>query len=211
MILNEFKQLLIMLEKSDGFYEYLLQSNSENIILNKSKRNNIVNLTALGETILLIKKNNPNLKNDDITVIHDKINLVQDYIEHYWKHTKIDFVNSEESLEAQLVDNISSIFGNLISKILPLNNNEDLDRLISDEYRWVRESLRNIYSRVDHHNIKMVINMSEAALIKSYISAKEYKNATEFGVDIRRRLDSRFQTELKNHLDYLKTKDLLER
>jgi hypothetical protein len=57
----------------------------------------------------------------------------------------------------------------------------------------------------------MVINMSEAALIKSYISAKEYKNATEFGVDIRRRLDSRFQTELKNHLDYLKTKDLLER
>lgn len=211
IILKDLKQLLVMLEQSDGFYEFLHESNSENIIVKKAKRNNIVNLTALGETVLIIKKNYPKLNNEDITVIHDKINVVQEYIKHYWKHTKMDFVDSKNSLEVQLADNISSIFGNLISKILPLSSNNNLDKLISDDFRWIRDSLRSIYSRVDHHNIKMVINMREAALLKSYISENEFNNTAVFSADIMRRLDSRFNTELKNHLNAIETRALLKR
>ena len=211
VIAVEISQLVEGLEKRGEFTEYLYDTISENVRIKKSDRNNIVNLTALGETILMMKHNIKDLSNNEIVVFHDEIEVVQDYIKHYWKNTMIDFVKSKRTLEVQLADNIASIYGNLISKVLPLNTENDLPKLLSDDYSWIRKTIQKVFNYIDNNNIKLVISMREAALVKAYISKKDFKSLHEFNYDVLKRLESRFQTELSNHLSIDETKKLFDR
>lgn len=211
MIAIEISQFVESLEQTSGFIESLYETISENVLIKKTDRNNIVNLTALGETVLMMKNNLNHLSNNDIVIYHDQLEVVQDYIMHYWNQTKIDFVKSDRTVEVQLADNIASIYGHLISKILPLNGDSDLPKLLSEDYCWIRNTFKSIFRQIDHNNIKLVISMREAALVKSYISNRIFKNTHEFKNDVLLRLESRFQTELKNHLTIGETKDLFNR
>lgn len=159
----------------------------------------------------MMKHNIKDLSNSEIVVFHDEIEVVQDYIKHYWKNTKIDFVKSKRTLEVQLADNIASIYGNLISKVLPLNSENDLPKLLSDDYSWIRKTIQKVFNYIDNNNIKLVISMREAALVKAYISNKDFKSLHEFNYDVLKRLESRFQTELSNRLSIDEMKKLFDR
>lgn len=211
MIAVEISQLVEGLDNRGGFLKYLHDTISENVRIKKSDRNNIVNLTALGETILMIKHNIKDLSNNEIVIYHDEIEVVQDYIKNYWKNTKIDFVKSKRTIEVQLADNIASIYGNLISKVLPLNNDNDLHKLLSNDNAWIRQTIRKVFNNIDNNNIKLVVSMREAALVKAFISTKDFRDLLDFKHDILKRLESRFKTELSNHLSFDETNKLFDR
>ena len=186
----------------------LFNTNVENVEIKGSDRNNIVNLTALGETILLLKHNS-NLPVSQLNIFHDSINVIQDYISNYWEG-RIDFVNDNESIQIQIVDNLTSIIGNLINKTFPINSDKDLDKLLSNEFIWVRNNLKKIYNKVDNRNIKMVITLEEMAVLKSYIQDKNYKNTSDFKKEIIRRLNIRYSEEIRNHVSHTEASKILK-
>lgn len=195
--------------KSDKDYtDTLLQTNEENIEIKGNNRNNIVNLTALGETILLLK-HNKNLPISQLNIFHDSIAIIQDYISKYWEG-KIDFVNDSESIQIQIVDNLSSILGNLINKVYPIDSDKDLDKLLSSEFNWARINLKKIYNKVDNRNIKMVITLREMAVLKSFIEDKNYKDTLEFEEEITRRLNIRYSEEMRNHVSHTEASKILK-
>lgn len=81
----------------------------------------LINLTALGESLLMIKVNNENEFNN-AKVHHDKIhefeNEYKDSLGQY--DIDLDFVDSQESLLIQLADNIASVFRKAFSKTVEL-------------------------------------------------------------------------------------------
>lgn len=195
-------------EKDEDYLDTLCKTNAEYIYIKGGNRNNIVNLTALGETILLLKKNS-NLSNSQLNIYHDNIEIVQDYISHYWEG-EIKFINDNESIQIQIVDNISSILGNLINKVFPVNSDKDLEKLLGSEYNWVRKNLQIIYSKIDNRNIKMVIALREMAVFKSFLKNINYGDLLEFKQEIFRRLDIRYSEELRNHLSHTDASKILK-
>ena len=200
-----------ILESDSNYYEELKKDNVPNDRVKGKNRNNIVNLTSLGETILLIKYKNPNLINSQMQIHHDEIETVQDYIQANWKYENIDFVPSLNSLQVQICDNISSIVGNMIRQILPLRSDKDLHRLMKSDMDWVKKSVRKIFNRINPRNTKFVISMREMALIKSILSGIEFSNFIDFKEDLLIRLKSRLATEKKNHVDQSDAASILNR
>jgi len=209
----QIKQLWIdfikeLMKNDQDFIDTLFNTNVENVEIEGSDRNNIVNLTALGETVLLLKHNS-NLPISQLNIFHDSINVIQDYISNYWEG-RIDFVNDNESIQIQIVDNLTSIIGNLINKTFPINSDKDLDKLLSNEFIWVRNNLKKIYNKVDNRNIKMVITLREMAVLKSYIQDKNYKNTSDFKKEIIRRLNIRYSEEIRNHVSHTEANTILK-
>jgi len=200
-----------ILESDSNYYEELRDDNVPNDRVKGKDRNNIVNLTCLGETILLIKYNNPNLINSQMQIHHDEIETVQDYIQANWDYENLDFISSSNSLQVQICDNISSIVGNLIKQILPLKSDKDLHRLMKTDMEWVKKSLRDIFNRINPRNTKFVVSMREMALIKSILSGIVFPNIIEFKEDVLIRLRSRLATEKKNHIDQFDAVKILKR
>jgi hypothetical protein len=209
----QIKQLWIdfikeLMKNDQDFIDTLFNTNVENVEIEGSDRNNIVNLTALVETVLLLKHNS-NLPISQLNIFHDSINVIQDYISNYWEG-RIDFVNDNESIQIQIVDNLTSIIGNLINKTFPINSDKDLDKLLSNEFIWVRNNLKKIYNKVDNRNIKMVITLREMAVLKSYIQDKNYKNTSDFKKEIIRRLNIRYSEEIRNHVSHTESNTILK-
>jgi hypothetical protein len=209
----QIKQLWIdfikeLMKNDQDFIDTLFNTNVENVEIEGSDRNNIVNLTALVETVLLLKHNS-NLPISQLNIFHDSINVIQDYISNYWEG-RIDFVNDNESIQIQIVDNLTSIIGNLINKTFPINSDKDLDKLLSNEFIWVRNNLKKIYNKVDNRNIKMVITLREMAVLKSYIQDKNYKNTSDFKKEIIRRLNIRYSEEIRNHVSHTEANTILK-
>jgi len=209
----QIKQLWIdfikeLMKNDQDFIDTLFNTNVENVEIEGSDRNNIVNLTALVETVLLLKHNS-NLPISQLNIFHDSINVIQDYISNYWEG-RIDFVNDNESIQIQIVDNLTSIIGNLINKTFPINSDKDLDKLLSNEFIWVRNNLKKIYNKVDNRNIKMVITLREMAVLKSYIQDKNYKNTSDFKKEIIRRLNIRYSEEIRNHVSHTEASKILK-
>jgi hypothetical protein len=198
-------------ERDSNYYEKLRKDNVPNDRVKGKDRNNIVNLTFLVETILLMKYNYPKLVNLQMLMHHDEIETVQDYIKINWNYENLDFISSTNSLQVQICDNISSIVGNLIKHILPLHNDSDLHRLMKPDYEWVKRSLRNIFNRTNPRNTKFVVSVREIALIKSILSGIEFSNLNDFKEDILKRLRLRLDTEKHNYLDFFEAKKILKR
>ncbi|XMB72007.1 hypothetical protein RJI07_07855 [Mycoplasmatota bacterium WC30] len=206
------RSLITNIVTSDkNYFEELKNDNVLNNRIKGKDRNNIVNLTSLGETILLIKHNNPQLKNTQFKIHHDEIETVQEYIQANWEYKNLDFISSANSIQVQICDNISSVVGHIIKKILPLKNDNDLVRLMERDYEWVKNSLRNVFNRINPKNSKFVISMREMALIKSIMSGNEFSNLMDFQEDIMIRLQSRLKTEKTNHLDLSDAAKILKR
>lgn len=198
----------IMLSDED-YCEELRKDNVPNDRVKGKDRNNIVNLTCLGETILLVKKNNPNLKNTQLKIHHDEIETVQEYIQANWEYENLEFVNSTHSLQVQISDNISSIVGNLIKQLLPIFNDNDLLKVLNNDYEWIKATFRSIFNRINQRNTKFVISMREMAVIKSILSNKDFSSLNNFKEDIMIRLKSRIETEKGNHVDQSDAAEIL--
>jgi hypothetical protein len=219
-IKSPFESYLVLQWKSailgirDSVENYIVELKEDNVSndwIKGKDRNNIVNLTALGETILVLKNNNPQLSNNQIRIHHDKIETVQEYINANWDYKNIEFISSDNSNQIQLSDNIASIVGNLVNRILPLNSDRDLVKLMQEDYQWVKISLRKIFNHINQRNTKFVIPMREMAVIKSILSGKEFTSFEEFKKDVMSRLQSRFETEKANHVNLSDASKILKR
>ena len=98
-------------------------------------------------------------------------------------------------MQIQLSDNIASIVGNLVNRVLPIHSDRDLIKLMQEDYQWVKISLRKIFIHINQRNTKFVIPMREMAVIKSILSGIEFTSFDEFKIDVLSRLQSRFETE----------------
>ncbi len=203
---NEWKQMLSLLSEQPKYISILCEENVENVNISKSDRNNIVNLTALGETIMLVKQNNSKVSNSDICIVHDEIEVVQEYIKYYWPEKNLTFEKSEDNIGIQLADNISSVVGKVINNLFPINGNSDVEEILKDSMKWLREYSTIIFDNFDENNIKFVSSMREHATLMS-IKNMELKNLNEFLRDVAQNLDSRMNTELNN---YYTSKEALE-
>lgn len=207
LVLNWKQAITTYIEKSDEYIDLLLEENAENIRLYKKDRNNIVNLTALGETILGFKLNNPEIKNHDIYIYHDEINVVQDYILHYWVDDKLKFISSHNEVGIQLADNISSITGNLVNKLLPILNDENMVEKISKENDWMREKLSRLILK-QRGNLKLVMTMREQAAMLTYVQNRT-NDIKLFKQQMLKNLDYRFEYEMKNHISLFNAFNIL--
>lgn len=181
---------------------------SEGVKIKRRNRNNIVNLTALGETLLLYKVNSKT-NSKVIEIYHDEIEIIQDYIKHYFNDTKIEFVKSHDSLQIQLADNVSSIVGKFINSILPVNSDINLREALTNENIWIRKRLSKIFEKVNNNNIKMVVHLREQAFLKTY-TKNTTNNFINFKRNLLENLDIRFIEELKNHMSLEETYNLLK-
>jgi len=201
---NEIKDELISLinafrESGDEYFEML----HEDVILESIKiqgknRNNIVNLTALGETILLLKLTR-DLTNKEVYIFHDSIDIIEKYIKHYFKEIPIGFLDSKNHLQIQLADNVSSVIGKFINNTLPISSDKDIKKALSNDNTWMRKRLSKIFASVNQNNIKIVLHLREQAFLKTYCLTP-INEFQEFKIRLLHNLNSRFMSELSNHL-----------
>jgi len=219
-IRSPYEQQLAMLWKEiiSGIWasekDYIIELQEDNVPndwIKGKERNNIVNLTAFGETILILKKNNPQITNDQIKIHHDEIETVQDYVHANWDYGNLEFIPSDNSLQVQLSDNLASIVGNLIKNVLPLNSDRDLMKLMHADSDWAKTELRKIFNHIDPRNTKFVISMREMAVIQSVLSGKEFTTLEEFKQYVHYRFQIRLETEKRNHLDQVEAAKILKR
>lgn len=200
-IRDEFVSLVKSLfEIGEGYIE-MLEDNivAESIRIDKKNRNNIVNLTALGETILLYKLNNGS-SNSSFKIYHDNIETVQKYMDYYLKKVDIvlDFIDSKNNLAIQLADNVASILGKFINNILPIQSDNSIKIALSKDMEWTRKNLTKIFNTVYIQNIKMVIHLREQAFLNTYCNTNINK-LYNFKSELLLNLDRRFLQELDNH------------
>ncbi len=181
----------------------------ESVMLQGKNRNNIVNLTALGETILLLKIAR-DISNKEINILHDNIELIENYIKHYFKEIPVNFLDSKNHLQIQLADNVSSIVGKFINNILPVLSDKNLMSALGNDKLWIRKRLSRIFNSVNQKNIKMVVSLREQAFLKTFCLT----NITvfrAFKIQLLSNLDKRFLSELSNHLTMDQTNELYKK
>lgn len=198
------------MELGDEYFEILQEDIVfESVKITGRNRNNIVNLTALGETILLLKLNR-DVINERINIFHDNIEIIEEYINHYLKDVSIEFLDSKKHLQIQLADNVSSIIGKFINNILPMLNDGSLKSALSDDNKWIRTRLSKILDSMNQNNIKMVVQLREQAFLKTFCSTS-INALIPFKLEFQKNLDLRFELELSNHITIKQTSDLFKK
>lgn len=208
-IKNELVECIKFFQSRGTEYFELLKDSviAEGIKIKGKYRNNIVNLTALGETILLYKVNTK-FKNENIKIYHDKIGTIEEYLGHYSKTFNLDFIESKDNIQIQLADNVSSVVGKFINSILPMLSDKSVKEALKNENKWVRERLSLIMRNVNKNNIKMVVSLREQAFIKTY-SLTSISNFSIFKEEVIKNIDIRFINELYNYMSIEQSWDTL--
>lgn len=198
-IIVQFKQFLEVLLANETDTISLLKEDvvAEQVSIKGKPRNNIVNLTALGEALLTYKIINQE-KNEDIEFYHDNIEVVEDYMKHYFKdiNIKLNFIDSKDSIEIQLADNVSSIVGKFINRLLPATNSS-LNKILKEENVWIRNYLKPWFK--DMGKIKAVVSLREQATIKTYVETN-INDLHNFLLKTQENLDYRFYQEMRQHM-----------
>lgn len=130
-------------------------------------------------------------------------------MKHYWVGENLRFVKSNESYGVQLADNLSSIVGNLISKVVPLAGDADLSNKISEDMNWNREKLSQIFQS-HFESIKIVTSMREQAMLKTYTESHNH-DLLIFKEQMMFYLESRFDVEMRNHISIESAFELMKR
>ena len=123
---------------------------------------NLINLTALGETLLVLK-NHPHSV-DGIQVIHDHITEYEpeffDTLQSQ-KDIELSFADSSDELLLQYADNVASIFRKFYTETIMLFlNGQQWDM----EKSWFPTNLAAFFKKVKTENIKFVTTISDWAL-----------------------------------------------
>lgn len=204
---QEWVEMINIFYENKEYIDLLVDSNFENVPIAGRSRNNIVNLTALGESILLLKLNQKK-DNKDIQIIHDKIEVIQDYIKYYWSFENIIFADSQGEIGVQIADNLSSIIGKVINNIFPIINDDSIVKILTSEYKWVRDYSNYIFNNINKENIKFVSTMREAAVLSVY-NDLEINDIDDFKLRVMEKLDERMFQEYTNFVSFSDSIDIL--
>ncbi len=196
---KEFIEIIKTFQGDNDYHDLLMADIiPESINIKGKNRNNIVNLTALGETLLLLKINR-NLTNQYINIVHDNIEVIEEYIRYYFDDIPVRFTDSKNSIQVQLSDNVSSVIGKLINSILPIKSDQSIKLALNDDHLWIRNRLSKILNSIAKTNVKIVTQLREQAFIETY-SLTDIHCFEAFKIQLSKSLDSRFTTELSNHM-----------
>lgn len=154
------KAMLKVYGESDVFPEFPLPLGS---YLN-SEITHLINLNALGESLLAIKVQN-NLDDYEIEVIHDKILEFEkeffDTLGTFHPEISLEFKDSKSDLLIQYADNIASIFRKAFTETTRIFiNNEPW----KEESQWFPTLLASIMKRLSCVNVKFVTTISDWVL-----------------------------------------------
>jgi len=207
-IVKEWVQIIQSFYNKEEYIDILKDSNFENVRISGKDRNNIVNLTALGELILLLKLNYKN-SNKDIQIIHDKIEVIQDYIKYYWSFENMIFADSQGEIGVQIADNLASIIGKVINNIFPILNDDSIVKILTSEYKWVRDYSNYIFNNINKENIKFVTTMREAAMLSVY-NDLDIKNIDDFKSSVVIKLNERMSKEIANFVPFRDCVEILD-
>lgn len=199
-IKNEFIAFIEKFRKLGDEYVDMLRDDIilESVKIQGKNRNNIVNLTALGETVLLLKLNR-DLVNKELNLFHDNIETIEKYIGYYFTQIKVNFLDSKNYIQIQLADNVSSIIGKFINNTLPIISDNSIKKALSEKNLWIRSRISKIFESVNQNNIKMVVHLREQAFLQTYCLTP-IQDIQAFKLQVYRNLDNRFLSELSNHL-----------
>lgn len=199
-IKNEFIAEIENFRKLEDEYIDILRDDIilERVRIQRKNRNNIVNLTALGETVLLLKLNR-DLVNKELNLFHDNNEIIEKYMGYYFTQIKVNFLESKNYIQIQLADNVSSIIGKFINNTLPILSDNCVKKALSEENLWIRSRLSKIFQSVNQNNIKMVVSLREQAFLQAYCLTP-IQDIQAFKDQVYRNLDIRFLSELSNYL-----------
>lgn len=125
---------------------------------------NLINLNALGETLLSIKVKY-DVKDCDLVVFHDRIkefeNEFIDTISYSNPQLSLNFIDSKDDLLIQYADNVASIFRKAFTettKIFLLN------KQWQEENEWFPTLLADVMKKLNYTNVKFVTAISDWVL-----------------------------------------------
>lgn len=129
----------------------------------KRETTHMVNLTALGETLLSIKADNEQ-EFHHVQIIHDHIKEFEaDFIDTLKDipAVQISFVDSENELLIQYADNVASVFRKAFSQtVLTFSRKEEWE----EENKWFPTLLAKLLDNLSRNNVKFVTPISDWAL-----------------------------------------------
>lgn len=123
---------------------------------------NLINITALGETLLVVKESYQ-LKAKDIFVIHDRIKEFEDEFIDSFQKTGFDlhFCDSKDEELLQYADNVASIFRKCCTETVELfrrSNQWDQDK------KWFPSLYSKILRKISYINVKWDTAISDQVL-----------------------------------------------
>lgn len=161
-----------MLDNQDEevFYDEFLSYGS----YDNKNQTNVINLTALGEIIYLIKRKNA-VSNSQIEFYHDSIEQLDSTIfselERY--NINIQFFDSKQTILGQVADNAVSVFRHAYDKmLLNYKNNEAFEQ----KNEWDMCLMAEITDKITMNNIKATVPLQDWALIRctQYMFSNNY-------------------------------------
>lgn len=141
-------------------------------------KTNVINLTALGEFIDVIKKENPNVKNSEIAIIHDKNQEFEDMLKRELSQLglSISFEDSKNNTLIQIADNAVSIVNKVYGDMRNAFHSKS-EWLESNS--WTMELASMLFSKITMANIKFTVPIPDwtvAFCVKEMFSPNYPKN-----------------------------------
>lgn len=123
---------------------------------------NIINMTALGESLLVLKEMY-GLRTDDFHIIHDHIlEFENEYLDSFSKSkVMLDFADSKDEILIQYADNIASIFRKCCTETIKLfrgKNMWDVDK------QWFPRIYSKVLKKLSYKRIKWDMAISDQVL-----------------------------------------------
>jgi len=174
------------------------------------KLSNVVNLNALGELIVVLKEEFPELKNDNIILIHDKILEFEQTIssELTQSGVSISFEDSKENIFIQIADNAVSV----INKVYGLMINAFSNRTEwKPESLWIMELASLLFQKLDN-NIKFTVpipNWAVALCIRD-MYAPDFPDYWRNNINFNPRYENYLKTIFSDLISKASEKSILE-
>lgn len=123
---------------------------------------NIINLTALGETILAVKEK-LGIQSEDISIVHDHIKeFEKEFLDTFQiTNIQLDFCDSTDDLLLQYADNVASIFRKCCAETIRLfMNGQQWD----PAQNWFPTFYAKLLRKISYTNVKWDMAISDQVL-----------------------------------------------
>ena len=119
-------------------------------------KTNVINLTALGELINAIKKENPKVNNSDIAIVHDKNQEFEELLKRELEPLglTISFEDSKYNILIQIADNAVSVVNKIYGNV---RNAFQSKCEWDDSNSWTMELASLLFTKITMDNIKFTI------------------------------------------------------
>ena len=183
MVLSHFKLML---------QNFLLFPNTaiKNITYEFENTSININMTSLGESLLVLKDMKKITANNHIEIYHDESIVVSEIIFDMIPNLNIKFVNSDKNIMVQIADNVASIF-NKTQKEIMKKNYKNIKEI---KNQWHFKHFSAVSRKVKPENIKYCFDLASGIYLQSFAFYNSNMSNLEYGMI----LHSLFSNSLKS-------------